>query len=241
MDEGERTRTRSCYRAEELGVIAKLPAGDPRLAHLGECARCRALLALYRKSLDPGQLPPAARLDDARAVLSRRLEEGIRGTTLHLTTSGPAAHGFWQRLTEALRGPAMRPAWGAVVVVALIVVVWQVAQSPEETSSPPPLRGGGALESPVAAAPARLSNNHYLLTWTPVADAESYQVVLLLPGLDELTRLDAGGQTRLEVDLQTLPLPADPPTGLFWQVVALKSGNQIAASDMQTLGLGVRE
>jgi hypothetical protein len=229
--------TTSCYRTEDLGTIAKLREGDPHLRHLSECARCRALLALYRKSADPNLLPPAARLDDARAVLARRLEDGIRGATPHPISPRPAEPGFWQSLRETLFRQRLIPAWGAAVLAVLIIAVWQVGQSPEPPPSPPALRGGGLSETPVAAAPERLANGLYLLAWTPVAEAESYQVVFLLPGLDELTRINAADLTRLEIDPQALPLPTDPPPGLFWQVIALRGGNQIAASDMQTLTL----
>ena len=210
-----------CYRPEDLEAIADLPPDDPRLEHARTCPRCSGLLALYRKTADPSRLPPEARLSDARERLSRTLEQETAARRPGLIVR------LW----------ALRPVWGLVAVAALVLIVLQVGRSPEEPTVRPRRGGDDRSAAPVAEAPQSLTDGRVRLSWRPVADADSHQVVFFLPGLDELTRVGARDRTSLDLDLDRLPLSADRPDAIFWRIVAWRGGIEIAHSSMRTLPL----
>lgn len=216
-----------CYSDADLGTLAALPAGDPRLAHLAVCPRCRSRLALYREFLEPSALPGGARADEADARLAAVLEREI----LAATRPAPARTRGENWLARWL-APARRPVWALAAIAVVAAGVWAIARGPSRPLMRGPETGTGVeVRAPVESAGA------VTLAWRPVRGADRYEVRFYATDLSDLARLPAPAGDRLELRRGTLPPPLSSGERVLWQVVALHGGDVLARSRTRSLRL----
>jgi len=136
----------------------------------------------------------------------------------------------------APRPPRRVAVWAAAAAAAGIVVLggwllWRPAHIGHVGSGDAPVyRDGGASDlQPLSPAPdAAVERADLRFRWSPVADAERYEVVVTGPEGTTIARLDVDGD-RTEV---AWPEDREPPRGrsMVWTVRALRLGRAIAES-----------
>jgi hypothetical protein len=223
---------RSCFRVEELEAISALPSGDPGLGHLGECPRCRALLAAYREFVEPSVVPPPENLADARARLSAALGRETREET-------PKRSFTW-----SLK-PMMQPAWRpALAVVGMLTIVLLLTRHEpfRRESHGITVRGVGTESAaplvlgPVATAPG----GGIRLSWQRLEGADSYEVALFTAELEEIARVAAGAAAEVILDARAIPDSLRAGTSIVCRILARRGGDEIARSKAQSLVLPPR-
>ena len=229
----------TCYCIEELEELALLVAGDPRLAHLESCPRCRAQLASYRAFMSPADLPAEARPDDAHIRIAAALEQAIFAKDpAAAEVSAPVQSGLANplaRLLHSLARPMWRPAWGLVAILLIFVGSQQVWQAAHRGGNPQILRGGTGDPAKLPAEAARVSADGCILfSWEAVPDADSYQVHVYGSDLSTLVVLDAGVQCSLAVRPNEIPAPVGDDHQLWWRVIALQGADEINSSALQS-------
>ena len=215
---------------EDLGAVAALAdagAADPRLAHLADCPRCRALLESYRDFVR-GEPEPQANLADAHARLARALAAEIGAAAPAAPRALRPAAGPRRGLLAALFAPALRPAWAVAAAVAIAAGVWVARpHGPVDV-----LRGPAAptIETHVAAGAGSVT-----LRWRRFGNASRYEVRFYATDLSDLTRVDAHGA--LELTLRHAAPPARLASGarVLWQVVAFAGDAELARSQTRSL------
>jgi hypothetical protein len=93
-------------------------------------------------------------------------------------------------------------------------------------------------EVPSLLPPQSTDNGSIRLTWHRTAAADSYQILILDTGLNELARFDAGSDTFLiltEDRFESVPPP--PDRQVLWQVLALRRGDKLGISRPGSLRL----
>lgn len=216
-----------CYREHEFAELADLPAGDPRLAHLEQCARCRAQRILFREFMDP-TLPEHARTADASAHLSAIVRKATRERS--------AGAGFAALLRGFLFHPVVRPAILVAATAVLILIIRDVWPPGGGTREPTVLRGAGHA-SIVAAEPELLADGRLRLSWQSTIEEVQYQAIFLDAAQRELLRVDAGGEMRVSLEPEATRLLSGERAGVLWRIVALRHGDEIARSSLRTLQL----
>lgn len=215
--------TDPCFDSADLDELLSLPADDPRLDHLENCAACRSLLASYRKYLDPGTLPPEARQVEAQRSMQRFIEEQIIG----VDTPTPTRPSYLSRLMASLRGPALAPM--LVVVFALVVVtgIWATRDALR-----PERRTGIVRDLPVSGEEtgmmpvAQVMDGGSRLSWQAIPGADAYRVQILSADLVMEREIDAGNRLSLATEA------ADPGEPRFARVIAARRGDEIARSPL---------
>ncbi|MCP5068658.1 MAG: hypothetical protein GY946_19010 [bacterium] len=230
MNERDGAMTDHCFGPEDLDDLLSLAENDPRHQHLDGCSACRSLLAAYRTYLDPGTLPEAADPRKAHEALQRFVSERI----LDDNTAPDPEHSeasIWQGLIAALRGPVLGPALALVVLLVALTAIWNSRESLS-----PERRSGIVREIPnteageTALAPsATLQDGAVLLSWHPVKDADAYRVQVLSADLILLEEIEAADQ------LSVLREASGTGAIGFWRVIALKRGDEIARSGLNSL------
>lgn len=231
----------SCFRIEELGEIARLDPNDPRLEHLKECAHCRALLASCREFHEPKELPEGLDIEDAERRLAVTFDRAIQGRE-----GGREVVGAWEDASrpQSPRGsslscflrnlwrPALRPAWGVGAAVAIIFLAVHLIDFRDGASDRivPRIEQDPARLEFILHEPQPLEGGEVRLAWQPVEDADAYRVLFFDADLDELARLDTGSASTVALrpeDVGGLPVSG---TKILWQVVALRSGDELTRS-----------
>jgi hypothetical protein len=233
---------RDCYRIEELGEISELPDGDPRRAHLAECAHCSALVAAVREFRDPSAMPAGARPQDAALRLRGLVDHKLGLSDL------PSGEGVDPRRRRDARSPRhpwlsslwrppLRPAWGlaaaCLVVVGFLTLVRHQSETPGPivTRNAQPHMGHALLLHPARALPA----GQILLSWEPVEGADGYEVLLLDTNLTVRERLPAGSDPTASVEGDRLRELFGDRQSILWQVRALRGGDELLHSPPERL------
>jgi hypothetical protein len=228
----------SCFSFEELAEIATSPAADPRRAHLDACPRCQARL------LDMGDFerPLDSQEEERMAPERLRLAEALRREMAG--EAGPAVSAVGSepvlvRLRRLLTGPALRPALALVGVVAIGALLYGTLRPGARSGRGDLLRSpSGPSAATVAGLRATaLPQGRFELAWAPLAQAEAYEVRIFRDDLTELARLGPFGEPRASFGTDSLATRPAPGTVLVWQVVALRSGDPVAESALETLEL----
>ncbi|MFC1572860.1 hypothetical protein ACFL6M_04595 [Candidatus Eisenbacteria bacterium] len=227
-----------CYSAEELAGIAGLPEDHPRRAHLADCACCRAQLILFRKFMDPA-LPAGAQEERAEEELTAAVRRKVWGEAesdsgrAEQDTLTLAREGRHLRAAFALR--LLRPVLAIAAVVMAVLAVQQVWPPQRERPDNVILRGG-SRETILVADPVRLPNGQIRLTWNALESNVVYRVVFYDVTQKEILRIDAAGDTVAILDPSEIPA-SEERAGLLWRVVAMRDGDELAASSTRTLSL----
>jgi hypothetical protein len=169
------------------------------------------MLVAYREFMR-ADAPRAARMTDADARLASFIQDRVEGVE-----AGGASRRRYGRWFDI---PSVR---FAAVAAGLVIVAFAIARFAPPRTDDIVLRG--APHNALMVETRALSDNAIELKWTPVADADAYEVVVLGADLSEVVRLPAGSETSITVDPSTLPAAA-----VRWQVTALREGAVIAES-----------
>lgn len=215
---------RECPDVADLGELATLPAGDPRLAHVENCAHCRSLMAEFR-AFEAGN---PALSDPGR-------EQQVADFLVHAIEDSPAepvsrpSRSWW-------RSRALAPSL-AVAAVLLLMLSWRpldmmgppgadtVMRGDSLRAGPPDLQ----LQGTVAASGA------LHLTWSALPSAESYEVVLYSASLTELAVLPAGTETSLDLAAERLAAWRADHDVLVWRVRVYVEGDLAVVSSPAVL------
>lgn len=234
---------------EDLGGLEGLPPDDPRTRALEGQPRARAQLRAYRDFVAPGDAPDGARVPEAEAQLKEALEREL-GVTIAgdaedaggraaqrrpkagASTALPRRGGFW-----SVFEPRLRPAFALAALVIVAGGAWLFTATRREggpimRGSAPPVVQGGLV---VRAAPERLADGSLRLSWTPAAEAESYAVVFLSPGLVEIVRVDGLRDTFFDLEPRALPAGLERGSRVLWRVVAMRGVDEVGRSPVAAL------
>ncbi|MBP6875252.1 MAG: hypothetical protein KBD56_04220 [Candidatus Eisenbacteria bacterium] len=236
----------SCPPIDRLVEIASLPADDRRRQHLEQCPRCRSLLASYRTfARDAGDSAARIRgLRDLDARLMQTLESEVFGSS-HPQVTGPEANIL--RKVETRRPRWLRRAllprsavgWIAAAAV-LVLIAWGTHETwrgwmPRERQTV--VRGPGTATAALTAQVRDIGKEAWLFSWSPVADADGYRVVIQDETMDRRGEFEAEeGANSLAIRMDDLQAAAGEPV-LFWRVIALRQGDEIARTRLQALPL----
>ena len=203
-----------CLPMEDLGSLAELSPGDPRLVHVESCVRCRNLVA----SLRSFRASPTRADERLGAFLAREL---------NLDQPEP----LWRRVFAGSMRPFLWPAAGAAAALCLVLLV---ASNQDNTAAPEhnvvrdasrQTNAGLALESPTYREDGAAH-----LSWRKIPEADAYRVILYSPDLDELARFDAQAGTTLLIPARRLMAFASHGSEIMWQVQALSHGAELTSS-----------
>lgn len=238
----------TCLRTEELPDLLERPDDDSRRREVERCARCRSLLASYREFTHPSAPPvgadPAGADVRLAAALDAEIFGGTDGTPERWEPSPAAARpprtaprpdrgSFFRRMWQ----PVLRPAWGAAVV---LLALWGVRSTGWLESRG---RTGTELRAVEADAdravrllvPVTEASGDLRLGWTPVSEADRYDVVIHGTGYVEQLRLDAGGGSTVLLAAEAQARLAGAHEQLYWRVIAYHRGDPIAESAIEPL------
>jgi hypothetical protein len=210
MSKREEKDMQGCIAMEALGTLDSLSSDDPTRRHVAQCARCSAMLVAYREFMR-ADAPRAAHMTDADARLASFIAHRVEGVE---------AGGASRRFGRWFDLPNFR---FAAIAAGLVIVALAVARFMPPRTDHVILRGDA--HSAFTTETRVLSVNAINLSWSPVADADAYEVIVLGADLSEIVRLPAGSETSLTVDPSTLPAAA-----VRWQVSALREGAVLVES-----------
>ena len=225
----------ACIDPREVAAVAALSPDDPIARHARECPRCSALLDAWRAfdAADRGDVPDAD-LADADTRLSRALAGAI-GSTVPPASSparrrvGDDESSFWQRLFH----PAMRPAVALALVAAVIAVVLFAPQLVPHGSN---LRGVSRPGAPaLTLGDATLTADSLAVAWSPVAEAESYEIRFYSGSLAELGHVGPIAGDHRTLGRAQLGFPLVRGDTVMVRVVGLAGGDVIARSPTRVL------
>ncbi len=238
--------TRECLPVEDLEEVRSWPEDDPRREHIAGCPRCRSLLDSYALFLRGGDLPGDAAADvmDRRlqAALEREIFPERRMVTGRESRSAREMTG-WEKVLDVLTGRRSPVRWrGALAVAAAITLVVVGLNALHRAGGPAGerivLRQEAAEPGTVLAATVEVAGpGEWLFRWVPVDEADGYALIFLGTDLAERSRREVlAPETSLRVAEQELASPgASPGSPPFWQVLALRDGDEIAHSRPQPL------
>jgi hypothetical protein len=226
--------TDKCFRLDELDALLDLGEDDPRQRHLADCPLCRARLAAYRTFLEDSPPLPGSRPEEAAAHLEKFIENVLHGGAEPAGSRGEPGFRARMRLGIGWRRGLVLAATAAAAVILIVVLV--------------PLRDGGRRriaplrgpepsatgESALTARPAFIRNGSIVFSWSPVPEADGYEIHLFDTALDETARFDAGTDTSMQIRIAEIPRT---DALLLWRVVALREGGEVARSHLTSLDL----
>jgi len=231
-----------CLSDDELGELENLPAGDSRMRHVEQCPRCRAGLRSYREFMSDAGPPATDRERAARRELSAALDREILGvTTSQDSVAEPApvvpAWRPFRWLLGAPPHPLLRP---ALAIASVALVAFGVTQIASQLGGGHPtgiVRGGtgNGVAAPMIVARVVLSGGRPALSWTRLASAEDYQVLLFGAGLTEIGRINAGAESLLVLEPSRLSAAATREPALVCRILARRGGDEIGRSNLVTL------
>ncbi len=232
-----------CPSDPEFAAMIELPEGDTGRAHVERCPRCQARLIDLNAFLRPAteaEIPGLASVERRMAAaLEAEMERDAASAAPRPVPSGPADTASARPTrTGALVHLWNRPAWvmaaaaAALVMVAGVFALWPHAPGGDAlrgTSGP-----GNAANRQVHVFPARIEGARAILRWRAVPGADSYLVSLFGSDLAERGRLGPLAGTAIGLPLDTLAAGGGPAGPLVWQVIALRAGDELARSALQT-------
>lgn len=176
-----------CPSAEDLALLAALPAADPDRRAAEACPRCAVLLAELGAFLAGDAAVPPADLADAEARLGAFVSARL------VTAAGPAAPRRRRFRAEWGLGGGLALATAAVLAVAVL----RPGALPVPTSPSGTVRGGGHLAEATARLEVRselarvpgYASGTLRLTWPAATNGDSVQVILFTADLDTLAVL----------------------------------------------------
>lgn len=233
--------TEKCLSLDELRTIGSLPANEPRRQHLDRCPRCRARFASFRDFMEPAVAANGSKPDEADARLAAILDQEISSVSTDRQHSRQEDEseqgGLLGRLLQSLWQPALRPVWTVGIVVLAFFGIREVWDWQSDQGDRIILRQSSDTPTVVLQTeePQVQPDGAILLSWKPVTDADSYRISFLGVDLVELQNLDAGSRTSIAVSPDNLSERGGSREPLFWQVRALRGGDEIASSDLQHL------
>jgi hypothetical protein len=219
-----------CIPIEELARVRELPADAPERVHAAECPRCRAaLLALAEFERQDVTLPAEAGAERARARLDAAIES--------LTSPAPAAaapgRGRAARepgwLARLLAPPALRWASAFAVLAVVAASAWFAVRGPAAHAP----RGGRVVRGEAAEASplsVRATGAGWELAWSPVAGADSYDLVFLDSDLREVARLTGLREARIVLSRESLPPGVAPGVPMLVEVDARAGGDVVRSA-----------
>lgn len=216
---------------EALGGIEELPQSHPDRRHVESCARCQAARAAYRAFLEPPDRLPASERAAARARLTAARDSPASRRADGVKTMAEAGRArWWSR-------PALRPIWAGSAGVIIVAVLYFAGGDRLAGRDAVRLRGtapedvgtaGGSAPSILEATRDR--GGAFRLRWRAVPGADAYRVTLFSARLEVIARHDAGSDTSLVLPAGEVPDGAGG--ALYWQVAALRDGDETATSPM---------
>jgi hypothetical protein len=230
-----------CFSVEEIAGVESLEPNDPRRQHVESCPRCSVMRASYLRFLDPA-IPAADRaFQDAERRLGSFLDRAVEsGAPAETTGATGRPGGSWlDRLREAWRAPALRPAW-ALAGLAVLLAAGAVTLR---------LGGGGSIvlrgsESPSAGragvvqveSARALGGGSLELRWRALEGADAYRVEFYGADLAPWATREAGQALTLKLAPGDLP-PDRVGQEALWRVVALRRGAEVGRSSLEPLRL----
>ncbi len=204
--------------------LLHLPETHPDRTAVEDCPRCASRFLAFRTFLEGRDIAGA---DPVEA--EKHLSEYVTAqAAAHLGPAPAESEGWWTRLRRVLSAPrVVMPTLVAVTLIAIGVWRWQpwVDRSLEVRSTGVPHTSAVMILSVGAAADGSVD-----IAWEPVESADAYAIRLLRADFTEIHRLGP-------VTVTTLSIAAsESPDGVrYWQVVALKGGDEIAASPIREM------
>jgi hypothetical protein len=199
--------------------LLSLPPEDAERAAVEACPRCGSRFLAFQAFL---RAQDVAGADPEEA--EKRLTELVQGLTADLV--GEPANGrpgFWERFRRSMVGPrVLVPAMAAALLIALGVLRWH----PWVDDSPGLRSNSADVQTVVLLSATAVSDGALDVSWEPVALADAYAVRLLRADLTEIRRVGPIVDTSAHIDTAA----ARSEGGVYWQLVALQNGDEIAAS-----------
>jgi anti-sigma-K factor RskA len=210
-----------CIAVEEFGDLAKRDAGDPRRAHVEECARCRAGYLNYLSFM-------GAAGDDANPTLSaarRPLDQLIERESRKLVAGTPR-HGVTRLFRSwRFRGFVLVPA-----ACAAVLIMYVATRPQNESSEEPLLRSMAPAASITLGETAIGADGSLRLAWLPAADATGYQVAVYAGSLRPVYQSPVGEGTETVIPPGALRSVDPGKTALLWRVTAYRGADVVARS-----------
>ncbi len=203
----------------DLGALAALPDGDPRVAALAPHER--AQLAAYREFLRMPDDLPATQVAEAERRLGAALDEAMGLGAPARAVRSPAP-----TLGERFAGwfaPSLRPAWAVAAVLMVAGGLWFAGARDDG----PVMRG---REAAALIVTERAVAGAIELSWPAIEPGVRYEVRVYGPDQEELARLDAGEATQLELAVARLEGRVPAGVRITYQVAALRDGDELALS-----------
>jgi hypothetical protein len=73
--------------------------------------------------------------------------------------------------------------------------------------------------------------------WNKEGEGVSYQLVILDIDRNELIRIDAGQNTSINIDPESIPGSGEADASYLWRILAIQDGDEIASSGTRSLSL----
>jgi hypothetical protein len=213
-----------------------------------ECPRCRARIAdhtSFLKQATEAEVPGLASIEQRMATALRAEmdrvaapatapeERAVPDRTRARVTGKGGLRDPW----AMLRGWRI-PAWAAAAAAVAIVAGGLFALRPRgfegDVLRETPSADRSAAEE-VRALLSRVEGERAHLSWDAVPGADAYVVLSLAPDLSERARFGPFTATTAALPLDSLSGGAPSGTPLVWQVLALRGGDTVARSPIQTL------
>jgi hypothetical protein len=191
--------------------------------------------------MKPRTPPPSAEVQRAEQQMASAVRRAIEESGLPVL---PAAGSPAVRAVTAKPASrrAARPIWRFALAAAAVLVVglglgralWSGGSHAGGEAPRGYVLRGDAPRDEIAVLPVRDGEARRLrLAWHAFPGADAYRVALHGTDLAELAAVAAGADTSLEIDPAALTGAAAAP--LFWRVVALRGGDEIAGSPLHPL------
>ena len=124
----------------------------------------------------------------------------------------------------------MRLVAAAAAVLAIAAIAYL---APRPLDRAERLRGEVADPASVRLRPAVARGETWSLEWSELANAASYEVLVVGPDLGEIARFPAGLDRSFELRRESLP--ATLPAPIYWQVEARSTTGAFVRSTLQAL------
>lgn len=138
-----------------------------------------------------------------------------------------------------LRSSMARHPWAVPLLVLLLLTA--LALLDPRDPRPPSLSTGPVAALDVLGSIEPNPDNPVLsvlrVQWNTFLDANAYEVRFFSLDMREVGRHPAGSDNAVMLDLEQVWKPVAPARAILWRVVALRDGEDVAASSLQTLRL----